>query len=76
MVTSSVVELIFHGALEVVVHRFADCDEVQEAPTFVLEAFFFFTKTKHHGNLRVPPQGHPPQEIAGPNKAFLRETNG
>ena len=30
----------------------------------------------HHGNLRGPPQGHPPQEIAGPNKALLRETNG
>ena len=26
---------------------------------------------------KVPtPQGHPPQEIAGPNKALLRETNG
>ena len=37
---------------QVVVHRFADCEEVQEAPvSFVLEAFFFFktketTKTK------------------------------
>ena len=29
-----------------------------------------------HGNLRGPPQCHPPQEIAGPNKALLRETNG
>ena len=47
MVTSSVVELIFHGALEVVVHRFADCDEVQEAPTFVLEAFFFFLQKQN-----------------------------
>ena len=32
----------------------------------------------YHGNLRVPPPlCHVyPQEIAGPNKALLRETNG
>ena len=32
---------------------------------------------QHHGTLRGPPQGHVyPQEIASPNKALLRETNG
>ncbi len=36
------------------------------------------TSSNLHGNLRyVYPQGHVyPQEIAGPNKALLRETNG